>query len=225
MKYILLAVFAMPLVSFAQSRPILEARVQESLKAARLSITANIQKMSSSDLQQVNRLLKEVSAVSQGQQRPGPMPMPNPVPAPRPRPQVSCSEDRTGKFQSTFVYIKEFAYSSEGLNYSSTAATSYATQWTNRYPCSLAETFAFDFKRLKNFAYSSEGLNLSSSGAIAYAQANINNMCPDVNFEAIFKRSYDFAYSSEGLNMSSSAAVAYAKPIMEEKALRCDNGY
>ena len=176
--------------------------------------------MDETEILEATRSLRSIKRLARGRgQGPG-RDRPTPQGPTYPR-EIPCAQDY--RFQETFIKIKAFAYSGEGYNYSSSAATSYATNWTNTYSCDLADKYISDFKRIKNFAYSGSGLNLSSSGAISYANSMIQKLCQGVNFEQIYQRDYNFAYSGSGLNLSSSGARAYAQPRMEAQAFVCRN--
>lgn len=222
MKFIIALTLAFPLLASAQGRPELESQLTSELREVNLAIKENLQFMDENEILEATRSLRSIKRLARGRgQGPGrDRPIPQGPTNPYPR-EIPCSQDY--RFQETFVKIKAFAYSGDGYNYSSSGATSYATNWTNTYSCDLADKYISDFKRIRSFAYSGSGLNLSSSGAVSYAASMISKLCQGVNFEQIYQRDYNFAYSGSGLNMSSSGARAYAQPRMEAQAFVCRN--
>lgn len=218
MKFLALLVLATPIMTFAQDvsqREILESRVLLSLKGARQEILSNLEAMTDRDLRNVERMLNDVRDTAMGQ---GPsLPLPRPVPLP------VCSQESVEQFQQTFRVIKNFAYSSQGLDLDDQGATIYANNWANTYPCALATKFMADFKRVKVFAYTTAGLDLSAQDATSYAKVMTPRLCPHVTFEQSFSKLYNFAYSGSGLNMSVSDAKKYAQPRVEAEAFICKN--
>jgi len=140
-----------------------------------------------------------------------------PVPAP------VCNQMPAEIYQRTFVEIKDFAYSSEGPNLTSSSATQYAQRWTSTYPCSVASKYMADYKRLNAFAYSSSGLNYTSSSARQFAESKVKIFCSGMALEQEFATIYDFAYSSSGLNYTSQRAREYALAQIEGTAFSCRN--
>ncbi|MCP4911750.1 MAG: hypothetical protein GY909_01425 [Oligoflexia bacterium] len=147
---------------------------------------------------------------------------PGPVP-PRPRPIAVCSQNRNGDYHATFSKIKSFAYSTSGIDLSSSESTQYAGEWTNTYPCHVADEFITNFKRLKKFAYSTSGLDMSSSESVQYAKNKIERFCSSYELEAEFKRHYQFAYSTGGLDLSASESREYAINQVDRFAFTCRN--
>ena len=207
-----IAVLALaPMFSFAQGRPELEGRVEAALQNARRELRLNIQRMSDRDLIQVERKLQDVASIAAA----GYNPAPNPIPTPYPT--MVCANEGTTTFQNTFVKIKNFAYNI--VNQTSSGSVTYATNWTNKYPCYLADKFIQDFTRIKNHAYNA--MNMTSSGSVDYAERMVSRLCPNVPFEQIFNQHKNFAYNT--LNMTSSGSVQYATPKMEAEAFYCNN--
>ncbi len=138
-------------------------------------------------------------------------------------PMMMCDQERPEVMQEVFVKIKAFAYGADGLNYSSTPATSFAQEWITKYPCAVADKYVQEFKTIKAFAYDSDGLNYSSISARDYAIEKIGSYCVGVDLKRVYAPLYQFAYSSNGLNMSSTGARAYAQPKLEAQAFVCQN--
>lgn len=213
MKFILGLILALPLSTMAAPRERSESDVLRQLNLTSRSLEHNIQKMSERDLREASELLLELRNLAEGQGRGGQRP-----------PRVkACANDTSTIFQSTFTKIKSFAYSGIGLNLSSQAATQFATDWTNKYPCSLADKYERDTKRIVIFAYSGLGLNYTYSEARNFAIEKAPNFCSDYKLEEEFRRFYNFAYSTSGLNYSSTAAIAYALDKIERSAFSCRN--
>lgn len=219
MKAFIVILAMVPLFSFAQSRPEIEGRVESALQNARRDLRLNLQRMTDRDLRQVERKLLDVSDIANGYVNPGPTPTPNPYPnpIPTPYPTLSCAREGTTTFQNTFVKIKNFAYNV--ANQSSSDSVSYATNWTNKYPCYVADKFIQDYTRIKNHAYNA--MNKSSMDSIMYAEKMVSRLCTQVAFEQIFNQHKNFAYNT--LNMSSMDSVNYATPKMEAEAFYCNN--
>ena len=144
-------------------------------------------------------------------------------PGPDPRPGAVCAQNRNGDFHATFSKIKSFAYSTSGIDLSSNESTQYAQEWTNTYPCNVADEFITNFKRLKKFAYSTSGLDMSSSESVDFAKNKIERFCSNYQLESEFKRHYDFAYSTRGLDLSSSESREYAANQVDRFAFTCRN--
>ena len=215
MKFITALLFAMPLISFAQTvsqREMLEERLLSSLKTARQAVLENIQAMPERDLRRTEKLLEKVRLSALGMDSDEPN---------YPQPTLVCAQEGVDRYQQSFLKIKNFAYSSQGLNLTTDGAVSFATTWTKLQPCSYADKFIVDFGRIKNFAYSSQGLNMTNDGAVNYAKAMVARICANVPFEQIFSKHYNFAYSSSGLNMTSENARRYAQPKTEAEAFIC----
>lgn len=213
MKTFLAVLFILPTVAFAQQRrDVLERKVEVALRNARQAIQMNIQRMNVRELQQAETLLEVVSDIANGNgaQYPTPTPIPEPMP-------IVCAQDNVERFQSTFILIKNFAYNDADRN--SSQSVQYATDWTNKYPCQIANKFITDFKRIKNFAYND--LDKTSASSVQYAEAMVSKVCSEVQFEQIFRQHKNFAYNT--LNMTSAAAVNYAKSKVEAEAFYCLN--
>lgn len=215
MKAFIVVLALVPIFSFAQSRPELEGRVESALQEARRALKSNIQRMSERDLKQAERKLLDVAEIANGNSNPYPNPGPNPIPTPYPT--MTCAQEGTTTFQNTFVKIKNFAYNV--ANQTSSGAVSYATNWTNKFPCYVADKFIQDYTRIKNHAYNA--MNMTSSGSVEYAERMVPRLCSQVQFEQIFNQHKNFAYNT--LNMTSSGAVQYATPKMEAEAFYCNN--
>lgn len=219
MKFIsLLVASALMFAANAQSH---QSRAQLELEARKLSIQMrtlvenNVDRLDERELNQVVRGLERTKDILMG--RVAPPPPPIPVPQPR----RACEFAPGDIYQATFIKIKGYAYSSSGLDLSSQAATSFATDWMQRYSCEDADRFIGMFSRLKNFAYASSGLDMSSSEAKNYAERGINQLCEGFDFEAEFTKLYNFAYSTGGLDLSSAAARDYARSRVEAPMFSC----
>ncbi len=226
MKQFFVLLALVPLASFAQSRQErLEERVMEQSSITRQALRENIHRMSEGDLRRANALLKNVEDIARGVSDPGPRPQPQPQPQPRPRPRQRqvCAQEDAGTFQSTFVRIREMAYSSTGLNYLNNDAIQFATEWTNNNPCFKADEYIQTITRLKMFAYSSTGLNYLASPATSFALEKEAIFCSHYPLETEFTRHYTFAYSATGLNMLATPARLYAMQQIEREAFSCNN--
>lgn len=200
-----------PVLAFAQDRQVLESRVQNALRDARQAVNQNIQYMDNRDLMRVEQLLHKVTEAAAGTVRP----MPTPIP--RPMPMMVCARDHVNTFQSTFNQIKNFAYNVG--NRGTTASIDYATEWTNKHPCSLAPKFIADFTRIKTHAYNN--MNMGTTASIGYAETMVARVCSNIQFEQIFNQYKNFAYNS--MNMGTTASINYAQPKMEAEAFYCRN--
>jgi len=215
MKFITALLFAMPLISFAQTfsqREMLEERLLLSLKSARQAVLENVQAMPERDLRRTEKLLEKVRLAALGIDSDEPN---------YPMPTMVCAREGVDRYQQTFLKIKNFAYSSQGLNLTNEGALNYATNWTTQQPCSYADKFIVDFTRIKNFAYSSQGLNMTNENAVNYTKTMVPRICANISFEQIFSKHYNFAYSSQGLNMTTENARRYAQPKAEAEGFVC----
>lgn len=221
MKAFIAVLALVPLMSFAQSRPELEGRVERALQNARRDLRLNLQRMTERELIQVERKLLDVSSIANGNMNPNPYPnpVPNPYPnpIPTPYPSMTCAQEGTTTYQNTFVKIKNFAYNI--ANQTSSGSVNYATNWTNKFPCYVADKFIQDYTRIKNHAYNS--MNMTTSGSVEYAERMVTRLCSQVPFEQIFNQHKNFAYNT--LNMTTSGSVQYATPKMEAEAFYCNN--
>lgn len=201
-----------------QNRADLEAEAKRLSVQMKILVDRNVDRLDERDLTKLVRTLERSKDILLGRDtNPGPGPGPGPIPVPR----YTCDRANPSDFQSTFVKIKNFAYSSSGLDMSSAAATNFAQDWSTRYACADADRFISIFTRLKNFAYSTSGLDMSSAASVGYAEQGVNNLCENYNFEAEFKNLYNFAYSTSGLDLSSAAARDYARQRVEPQMFQC----
>tara|TARA_R110002049_G_scaffold46139_3_gene134530 strand:- start:179 stop:856 length:678 start_codon:yes stop_codon:yes gene_type:complete len=200
-----------------QNRAELEVEAKRLSLQMKILVDRNVDRLDERDLTKLVRTLERSKDILLGRDTgPGPGPVP-PIPAPR----FTCDRASAAEYQSTFIKVKNFAYSSSGLDMSSAGATNFAQDWATRYSCSDADQFIAIFGRLKNFAYSTSGLDMSSAASIDYAQQGINNLCENYNFEAEYKNLYNFAYSTSGLDLSSAAARDYARQRVEPQMFQC----
>ncbi|MBH47690.1 MAG: hypothetical protein CME71_05930 [Halobacteriovorax sp.] len=201
----------------AQSRTALETEAKKLSMQMKILVDRNVDRLDERDLDKLVRTFERAKDILMGRDTgPGPGPFP-PVPTPR----YTCDRASVGVYQSTFIKIKDFAYSGNGVNLSSSGAVNYAHDWVTKYACEDADAFISTFIRLKNFAYAGSGLNLSASAAVNYATSGVDTVCNDYAYEQEFRGLYDFAYSGRGLNMSSSAATSYARERVEPNMFRC----
>jgi hypothetical protein len=139
----------------------------------------------------------------------------------RPAP-FTCSQSPNEVMQSTFVKVKGFAYATAGLNYNDSAATQWAQQWINRYPCERADSYLAELAVIRNFAYATAGLNYNSQQAAEYALSKVDSQCSrGVDPLPEFTQLYKFAYSTSGLNMNDRDAKNYAQTRIEPKYFSC----
>lgn len=222
MKIISVIALAFAFAANAQSFPgrnRLEGEARKLSIQMRTLVENNVDRLDERELAQLVRTFERAKDILMGRVTP-PGPGPGPFP-PVPQPRFACDRQSVSEYQATFIKIKDFAYSGNGLNLSSSGATNYAGEWVQKYACEDAERFIAQFIRLKNFAYSGQGLNLSSSGAVNYASNGIDRVCENYSYEQEFRGLYDFAYSGRGLNMSSSGAVNYARERVEPQMFAC----
>lgn len=200
-----------------QNRANLEAEAKKLSLQMKILVDRNVDRLDERDLTQLVRSLERSKDILLGQ-RPGPGPGPIP---PIPAPRYTCDRASASEYQQTFIKVKNFAYSSSGLDMSSAAATNFAQDWSTRYSCADADQFISIFGRLKNFAYSTSGLDMSAAASIDYAQQGVNSLCENYNFEAEYKNLYNFAYSTSGLDLSAAAAKDYARQRVEPQMFQC----
>lgn len=225
MKFLVLTL-VMVSAAFAQDRSMLEERALDMAQKVERLTRENVRDLTQEELRDLlESFRKSLQVLRQTDVGPGPRPHPRPHPRPwpRPRPVVVCENDSADALQAAFKVIKDWAYSSAGLDMSSSGALDYAKEWTAKYPCEIANQYVADFKLLKDFAYASSGLDMSSSGAMSYAKEKIGSFCSGYDLASEFKKHYDFAYSSTGLDMSSSGARKYATEKIEAAAFSCHN--
>lgn len=143
---------------------------------------------------------------------------PPPIPGQHGR---SCDSESISEMTKATAIVKNFAYSSSGLNMYSREAEAYAIEWAKQAPCSKAQTIEQDFRKVYEVAYSVSYMNMSSSEAIAYSKERLPAVCSGVNILSEYKQSYDYAYSVSGLNMNSTNAKNYAKDRLDKIAFSC----
>jgi hypothetical protein len=103
-----------------------------------------------------------------------------------------------------FKQLRDYAYSSAGLDLDGAGASAWAEARLRESPdYDLAK-----FRELQQWAYSSAGLDLSKSESQEWAEQRMRES-PPLDFEN-FKKAYEYAYSSGGLNLSREAAAAWA---------------
>lgn len=222
MKIISVLALALSFAANAQSIPQrdrLEGDARKLSIQMRTLVENNVDRLDERELNLLVRSLERAKDLLLGRVTP-PGPGPGPFP-PVPQPRFACDRASVAEYQATFIKIKDFAYSGNGINLSSSGATNYAAEWVRKYACEDADRFIAQYVRLKNFAYSGQGLNMSSSGAIDYANNGIDRLCENYAYEQEFRGLYDFAYSGRGLNMSSSGAVRYARERVEPQMFVC----
>jgi len=214
-KSIFVATMAVLSMNSFADRFEMESQVMKLAKKVNRMTQANADTLSRKQLRDLQKHLKLSMGILKGRA---------PVPTPTPRPIYKvCSQDFTDVFQQAFTQVKSFAYSSAGLNMTSSGATSYAQEFTSTHSCDDAQKMMANVKRLKNFAYVSSGLNMTSTGAKNYALNKWQSFCEDFPIESEFKKHFQFAYSSSGLNMTSSGATKYAQQQIEPTAFSCGN--
>lgn len=139
-----------------------------------------------------------------------PIPPPRDPNWPRPVPQMTCDREIVSNYQAAFEQIKNFAYSSSGLDYTSASATSFADSWTKNNPCYTAPIFVKEATRLLNFAYSTSGLDYTKQASVTFTLDNVDRVCEGARYEEEFTQYYNFAYSRTGLDLSAVEAKKYA---------------
>ena len=150
-----------------------------------------------------------------------PRPPVNPYPPVRPR-RVCESSHSSLKYES-FEKIKNFAYSTGGLDESRSGSVQFANDWMSKYPCSYADEYIQNLKRLKNFAYSTGGLDMSKSNSVNFALSKVDNLCVSFPLESEFKRHFNHAYSRSGLDLSKSQSIDYGLRQVSYRAFNCQN--
>lgn len=121
---------------------------------------------------------------------------------------ISCG-NKLNVFQESY----QWAYSSDGLNATSSEAEKFATEISNK-SCPLAyfKTFQFSY----DFAYKTNGMNKTRSAAKSFA-----SMISDYESISFYTKNsvqcfidgYNFAYSSDGMNKTRAAAEEYATKL------------
>ncbi|OQW46924.1 MAG: hypothetical protein A4S09_03185 [Proteobacteria bacterium SG_bin7] len=152
-----------------------------------------------------------------------PRPFPQPVPQPLPLPSfIVCANDALNVYQATFQRVKNFAYSTSGLDMTEAQSTQFAIDYTNHNACDEADGYMRRISSLREFAYSTAGLDMTSAQARQFAIENENKVCIlDNSFVGEFKQLYNFAYSTSGLNMTSAQARNYAWEKIQSKYFSC----
>ncbi len=121
---------------------------------------------------------------------------------------ISCG-NKLNVFQESY----KWAYSSDGLNTTSSEAEKFATEISNKLcPLAYFKTFQFSY----DFAYRSNGMDKTRSAA-----RNFTTMISDYESNSFFTKNsvqcfidgYNFAYSSDGMNKTRSAAEEYATKL------------
>jgi hypothetical protein len=127
-------------------------------------------------------------------------------------PQGEPTNRRKAQFDiDKFKELRDFAYSTNGLNLS----TSAATQWAEEHLCDEPSFNVDEFVRLRDFAYNTSGLDMSTSNASQWALEHVSDV-PSFDAEQ-FMRLKDFAYSTNGLDLSSSEATQWALAKMNSE--------
>lgn len=118
---------------------------------------------------------------------------------------------------SQFTAAKDYAYSSSGLDLSSSQATEWALEYNKTHACNTIQEYSARFTVLKNFAYSSSGLDMSSRDAVNYALSKVETttVYEAEQMQSTLTAIKDFAYSSSGLNLSSSEASAIGREWLD----------
>lgn len=216
-KSIFMATLAVVSLNSFANRVDLEADVLKLAKKVNRLANQNADTLSNKELRDVKKHLTLAVKIIKGIGT-------TPVPPTNPRPIYRvCSQDSADIFQQTFIKIKNFAYSSSGLDMTSSGATQFAQEFTETHSCETADIFMSKSSRLKTFAYSTSGLDMTSSNAKSYAMNKWQSFCEDFPIESEFKKHYTFAYSSSGLDMTSSNARRYAQEKVEPVAFSCGN--
>jgi hypothetical protein len=111
--------------------------------------------------------------------------------------------------QNLFKDAYDWAYSSDGMNLTSTGAEAFAKTVTKRPDAALY----FDtYKKAYAYSYSSDGMNLTSSGARAFAEQASQGRPFYVEHH---REVYKWAYSSDGRNLTASGARQFADRFLE----------
>ena len=121
---------------------------------------------------------------------------------------ISCG-NKLNVFQESY----KWAYSSDGLNTTSSEAEKFATEISNKLcPLAYFKTFQFSY----DFAYRSSGMDKIRSAAKSFASMISDyesNSFYTKNSVQCFIDSYNFAYSSDSMNKTRSGAEEYATKL------------
>lgn len=202
----------------------IEMKVRRMSKKLSRMVQNQAGSMSRYQLKELKIALKVAIAVVKNNGGGGGFPPAPPHPPKPPFPPTggyTCSTAPFDISSQTFKKIKQFAYSSSGLNKTSSGAMAYAEGWMQQYPCNYANSFIKKYKKVYQFAYSSNGLNKTSSGAQKFSLKNMDKLCENYPLKSEFRKYYQFAYSSSGLNMTSSRATEYAYNKVVPNAFSC----
>lgn len=119
--------------------------------------------------------------------------------------------EKCGDPNTVYQQAYKWAYSSNGLNYLSSKAQTFAEAISRKICPSL---YLSVFQNSYEFAYGSSGLNKIKSSAVEFADMISDyeqiHYYPQTTLPC-YKEQFDFAYSSGGLNKTKSQAEAYAK--------------
>ncbi len=112
-----------------------------------------------------------------------------------------------------FVVAKNFAYSSSGLNYTSTESVRWAQGFVTTHFCGAIKIFQTRYQAIYRAAYDQSGLDMSSTDARAYALSKVE-MYTNLEAEDLvktIKAVRSFAYNTNGLDLSSIEAQKMAR--------------
>lgn len=125
---------------------------------------------------------------------------------------------------SQFQQAKDFAYSSNGLNYDSNRSIEWALNYNRTHRCGTIQEFSSRFNALRDLAYSSNGLNLDSNSSIAYALARVETITSQQasQMKSTLIAIKNFAYNSSGLNLSSSDSESIGRQWLDRQ---CEDQY
>lgn len=133
--------------------------------------------------------------------------------------KLFCNEEPD--FRNTFDKVYQLAFSSSGLDLSSTEARAYAQNLIETKSCADAISLVTFAGELRKFAWSASGMNLSSTEAKEYALSRSPRYCLGFEYQSYYKNQYDYAWSSRGLNLPASEARKYAISKLDERAFSC----
>ncbi|WP_291515531.1 beta-sandwich domain-containing protein [Bdellovibrio sp. ArHS] len=149
------------------------------------------------------------------------MPRPPAPPVQPGRPPVDDGRSLKGfcadQDHQQFYAAKNFAYATNGLDMTESAATQWALDYNSTHRCGTLTEYKDRFSALYSVAYATDGLDMTTTAARAYALKNVENVTvQEANKMAVdLRAAKGFAYASDGLNMTSTAAATFGRNWVE----------
>lgn len=125
---------------------------------------------------------------------------------------------------SQFQQAKNFAYSTNGLNYDSNRSTEWALNYNQRHACGTIQEYTARFNILRDIAYSSNLLNKDANSSIQYATARVETVTVQQanQMKTTLSAVINFTYSTNGLNLDSSSATSIGQQWLDRG---CEDQY